>query len=356
MTEKRTKKRRNQKRKHVWGFYPMFVLIVAAILILSIFIGSAFIYLAFSLGLIDASNHSPFPLLILIALPSLIIGLLFAIGFGQKAVKPINNLSDALKKVAEGDFSVRLNEDMRGNYGEVSQNFNLMAQELSSIEMLRSDFITNVSHEFKSPLSSIQGYATLLQDQNLEESERQEYLDAIFSATRTLSNMSSNILDLSNLETQTTEIMKKKFSLDEQIRHVIVMFDPLGMDKEIGLDIDLEDVDIEANPELLETVWINIFGNALKFSEQGGEIIVRLNRIEDEACVSFEDIGCGMSEEEVARIFDKFYQADGSHKTEGSGLGLALADTIVRQHGGRIEVSSTPGKGSTFVVLLPLAG
>jgi len=231
-----------------------------------------------------------------------------------------------------------------------------MAQELENIELLREDFIVNVSHEFKTPLSSIQGYATLLQDPDLSEAEKGEYLDAIFSATRSLSNLSSNILELSNLETQTAELPKEAFSLDEQIRQVIVILEPVCSKKKLELDIDLEEIDIVANQDLIETVWINLIGNAIKFTEDGGRIAVRLQLLENQsqAQVTITDTGCGMSEQELLRIFDKFYQAESSHKSEGNGLGLALVNTIIAKHNGDIAVESVPGQGTSFTVILPL--
>lgn len=343
-----------------WGFYPMFVLTVAGILVLSAALGGALLWLMYNAGLLEGERHNPLPILILVGLPSLSIGLLLVSVFGRAAVRPITKLSEGLNQVASGNFSVRLDKDDRGQFGIVNQNFNQMAEELESIEMLREDFIVNVSHEFKSPLSSIQGYATLLQDATLSESERAEYLEAIFSATRSLSNMSSNILELSNLNTHMADLPREEFSLDEQIRQAIVMLEPIISEKGIALDIELENTDIAANPELLETVWINVLGNAIKFTEPSGSIAVRLKILDGKAGQGtqveavFTDTGCGMNEEELAHIFDKFYQADSSHKAEGNGLGLALASTIVQKHGGTIDVTSTLGEGSTFRVRLPL--
>ncbi|MCL2749750.1 MAG: HAMP domain-containing histidine kinase, partial [Coriobacteriia bacterium] len=284
--------------------------------------------------------------------------------FGRNAIKPLNDLSKGLNEVASGNFTVRLNEQTLGQYSETSRNFNQMARELESIEMLREDFILNVSHEFKTPLSAIQGYATLLQDPDLGEAEKAEYLDGIFSATRSLSNLSSNILELSNLETQASELSKEEYSLDEQLRQVIVMLEPACSKKGLELEVDLDTVDIIANQDLLETVWINLLGNAIKFTEEGGSVTVRMRCLDKQTGaarasspaskveVSIADTGCGIEEKELSRIFDKFYQTDQSHKSEGNGLGLALVNTIIAKHNGSIEVQSTPGKGSCFRVHL----
>jgi len=354
----------------------MFVVAVAIILVLSLLIGAIILYLLFSTGLIEpGGEHSafyasiefsnthvepergnPFPFIVMIALPSIFITLLLFLVFGRTAIKPLNALSKGLGEIASGDFSVRLNEQALGQYGETNQNFNRMAQELENIELLREDFIVNVSHEFKTPLSSIQGYATLLQDPDLGESERREYLDAIFGATRSLSNLSSNILELSNLETQTAELPKQTFSLDEQIRQVIVILEPVCSEKKLELDIDLEEIDIVANQDLLMEVWINLIGNAIKFTEEGGSIAVRLLLLnkQGQAQVTIADTGCGMNEKELLHIFDKFYQAESSHKSEGNGLGLALVNTIIAKHNGNILVESSPGQGTSFSVSLPL--
>lgn len=342
------------KKRH-WGFYPMFVLVVAVILVFSLFIGTSFMGILFTTGALETPKGHPFLFLLIIAIPSVVIGLIVSLVFGKKAVEPLEELSEGLNKVASGDFSVRLRENRRrGPYGEVNKNFNQMVAELASIEMLRDDFIVNVSHEYKSPLSSIQGYATLLQDSGLNENERRECLDAIMSATRSLSNMSSNILVLSNLETQTTELLTEEFSLDEQLRQVIVMLEPLSSEKGIELDVELEDAVTQANPELLEMVWINLMGNAIKFTDEGGRISVRLDTNGTHVAVAITDTGCGMDKKELTRVFDKFYQADNSHGTEGNGLGLALSHAIVKRHAGSIEAASEPKKGSTFTVRLPL--
>jgi len=358
------------RRHHLLGFYTMFVLGIAVILVVSLLIGVSILFVLFTSGLVVPERGNPLPVLLLIALPSILISLVLITGFGRNAIRPLNDLSKGLNEVASGNFSVRLNEQVLGQYSETSRNFNQMAQELENIELLREDFIMNVSHEFKTPLSSIQGYATLLQDPCLEEAERAEYLEAILSATRSLSNLSSNILELSNLETQTSELPREEYSLDEQLRQVIVLLEPVCSKKELTLDIELDAADILANQDLLETVWINLLGNAIKFTEDGGSIAVRMRRLAEQGEVgktaagpasppaggvevSIIDTGCGMEERELSRIFDKFYQADRSHKAEGNGLGLSLVSTIIAKHNGSIKVESTPGKGTRFTICLP---
>lgn len=350
------------RKRSCWGFYPLFILGVGAILLVVMLVASLLLFALVSLGILDfpevvsgpdETSVSPLHIFLLIVIASIIIGVLLAVVFGRKTAKPVDKLSDGMRSVASGDFSVRLDEQ-RAPFDEIHHNFNMMVEDLSSIEMLRNDFIANVSHEFKSPLSSIQGYATLLQDPSLSEEDRQEYLQAIIAATRSLSNMSSNILELSSLETQGEALTKGQFSLDEQLRQVIVMLEPLWAEKGLRLKVDLDKLNVIGNEEMLATVWTNLIVNAIKFTQPNGSIRIRLTKAGSFAKVSVADTGCGISNADQRRIFDKFYQSDASRETEGNGLGLALAFKILEKHEGTIQVKSERGKGSEFTVLLPL--
>lgn len=340
-------------RGHNVRFFPLFVLAIALLLAAAIVIGSGVLFVLFSAGVLGPPEPSPMALVSLVAISSLVIGTVLTLAFGHKAVRPVDKLSRSMSEVASGNFDVRLDGE-HGIFNEINHNFNKMAEGLSSIEMLRDDFIADVSHEFKSPLSSIQGYATLLQDPGLTEEERQEYLAMIMNATRSLSNMSSNILQLSSLETQTDLLEMSRFSLDEQLRHTIAMLEPIWTERHLHFDIELSEVDIEGNEDLLETVWTNLIGNAMKFSYPGCNIGVDLKHTGDSAVIRVSDEGRGMDEAQIERIFDKFYQIDASRKTEGNGLGLALVNKIVKKHRGSIGAKSTPGKGSVFTVVLPM--
>ena len=272
----------------------------------------------------------------------------------QKILEEVIEFNDAIKKVSKGDFNVKL-EDRTNSIEiyEIVESFNIMTEELANTEMFRSDFISNVSHEFKTPLAAINGYATLLQKKNITEEKREIYINKILKNTKRLSTLTGNILSLSNLENN-NNIKKENFSLDEQIREVILLFEKEWTNKILNLDIELEEVFYLGNRELLEQVWQNIIGNAVKFSENNGELKAKLIKEEKKLLVIISDSGIGMDNNTQKRIFEKFYQGDTSHASEGNGLGLNIAKKIIDLHGGSIEVSSKEGEGSVFKVLLPI--
>jgi signal transduction histidine kinase len=272
----------------------------------------------------------------------------------RRMLRPISRLTEATRKVAEGDFTVRLTVKRQDELGQLMDNFNHMAQELQSIEYLQKDFISNVSHEFKTPIASIQGFATLLKSPETTEEERQEYTSIIIKESKRLSRLSQNLLRLSKLEYQQRLTSDETFSLDEQLRQTVLLLEPEWAPKELSWDVNLENTVIHGDAELLQQVWINLLGNAIKFSPQGGEIALSLY-VSDVVKVRIRDQGIGMDEATQARIFERFYQGDTSHAHEGNGLGLPLAKRIIDLHGGALRVKSSPGKGSTFTVELKRA-
>lgn len=283
----------------------------------------------------------------------IIIGAMLIALFVKRVVEPVLKLTGATKEVAKGNFDIQLDYQSDDEVGQLTQNFNKMTRELKSIEYLRKDFITNVSHEFKTPIASIQGFAKLLQNGNLTEEETQEYTQIIVEEAGRLSNLSSNILRLSKLENQ--EIVARKFfSLDEQIRKSILLLEHEWNKKNIEFEIELEKINCLGDEELLEQVWLNLLGNAIKFSPIKGKISIRLTQAEKTAIVQISDKGIGMSDDTMTRIFEKFYQGDVTHFHEGSGLGLSLVKRILDLFGGHIHVQSKINEGSTFTVELPL--
>ena len=283
----------------------------------------------------------------------IIIGAMLIALFVKRVVEPVLKLTGATKEVAKGNFDIQLDYQSDDEVGQLTQNFNKMTRELKSIEYLRKDFITNVSHEFKTPIASIQGFAKLLQNGNLTEEETQEYTQIIVEEAGRLSNLSSNILRLSKLENQ--EIVDRKFfSLDEQIRKSILLLEHEWNKKNIEFEIELEKINCLGDEELLEQVWLNLLGNAIKFSPIKGKISIRLTQVEKTAIVQISDKGIGMSDDTMTRIFEKFYQGDVTHFHEGSGLGLSLVKRILDLFGGHIHVQSKINEGSTFTVELPL--
>lgn len=268
--------------------------------------------------------------------------------------KPVQVLTSAHEQVQEGDFSVRLPDNQPGEMGELMRSFNDMTEALGSTAYLQKDFISSISHEFKTPIASIRGFARLLQMPGLTEEQKAEYISLIAQESDRLSRLSETLLRLSALEQQTALASIASFSLDEQLRQVILRLEPTWSAKDIGWQLDLKEVTLSSDQELLNQVWVNIIQNAIKFSPEGTDIEVRVFR-EGNAIVEIQDHGCGMTEEAQKRIFDKFYQADKSRKQEGVGLGLSLVKRIVDMLGGTVTVTSAVGEGSTFRVELPVS-
>ena len=284
---------------------------------------------------------------------SILLGTIITTFVGRTMLQPIHDLSMATSEVARGNFSVRVRENGADEYGILQRNFNKMAQELSGIETLRGDFISNVSHEFKTPLASIQGFAKLLQDPLLSTADRAEYTQIIIDETSRLSKLSSNILSLTKLENQTTIGKKKRFRIDEQIRKIILMLEPEWSKKDIDMDIDLEDIIYVGNEDLMGQIWQNIINNAIKFTPQNGIIKVNLFRGGNGIVTKIWDNGPQIPADKKDKIFEKFYQGDRSRATEGNGLGLALVKRIVDLADGKISVDNPFEGGVVFTVELP---
>ena len=283
----------------------------------------------------------------------LLIGLLFTSQLSKYFFNPIKKLRRAIDQVADGDFSVRLEEKSSSKeIMEIYTGFNLMAQELSSTEILQTDFVSNVSHEFKTPISAIEGYSTLLQgSENLDDNQR-EYVDKILLNTRRLSSLVGSILLLSKLENQQIPTNQSTYRLDEQIRQSLVAQEIAWTQKDIELDVELERLSYLGNEPMMRHVWDNLISNAVKFSPQGGTIKLRLTRKPEKLVFTIEDQGSGLSEETQKHIFDKFYQGDSSHKQEGNGLGLALVKRILTIEKGQITAENIPEGGCRFTVTL----
>jgi len=282
----------------------------------------------------------------------MLMGTILARVGGERFLRQFYALFDAMKEVAAGNFSVRMEAGSARETVSLANNFNEMVKELSNIETLRADFISNISHEFKTPVASIRGFARRLKKDSLTDEQRNEYLTIIISESERLSRLSSNVLLLSRLESTDKVTEETEYSLDEQIRRTLLLLEPQLQKKQLEVDISLEDVRIFANEEILSHLWINLLGNAIKFSPEGGTIKVALAIVGNNAVASISDEGAGMEEEIKKRIFDKFYQGDGSRATEGNGLGLSLVKRILELENGVITVDSEPGNGTCFTVSL----
>ena len=293
------------------------------------------------------------PLWVDLIIIALFVGIFATNALTRWFIKPIKEVGTAMEKISEGDFSVRLetNSNLK-EIKEIFSGFNMMAQELQSTEILQSDFVSTVSHEFKTPISAIEGYSMLLQNDDNLTSEQKEYLDKIVFNTQRISSLTSSVLLLSKLENQSIISNKTQFDLDEQIRKSLLALESAWEQKEIEFDIDLDDTDYVGNEALLHHIWDNLISNAIKFSNHGGDISIRLQNLENQIVFTISDKGIGISEDAQKHIFDKFYQGDTSHKQEGNGLGLALVKKIIDLEGGMIFVSNNEDKGCTFTVIL----
>lgn len=298
----------------------------------------------------------------------IVFWIIFACGFtlltthqiNRRYRDPIKKFAEATEKVANGDFSVYVPQkhtrgDRQDFLDKIFADFNKMVEELGSIETLKTDFFSNVSHEIKTPLAAIQNYAEILQKDDLSDEQRKEYAAVIMQSTKRLSELITNILKMNKLEKQTIRPVPEPYDLCEQLCNCVLQFEDSWERKEIDFIANIEDrVTIEADESLLEIVWNNLLSNAIKFTEPGGTVTLDQTSNEDEVIVSVSDSGCGMSPETVRHIFDKFYQGDTSHSTEGNGLGLALVLRVLQLMGGTITVDSKQGEGTTFVVRIPL--
>ncbi len=269
---------------------------------------------------------------------------------------PMKRILEATEKITSGDFSARVAEpklasrDMK----KLIHEFNRMAQEIEGLETLRTDFISNVSHEIKTPLAVIQNYASLLRTSDIDKVTKDEYAERIAESSKRLSLLVSNILKLNRLENQKIFPPSKKFNLSEQICESVIQFESVWEEKNIEIDINVgEDIFICSDPDLLTIVWNNLLSNAFKFTENGGKITVSLTEETGKIIFSVSDTGCGMTQKTGSHIFEKFYQGDTSHATLGNGLGLPLVKRVIDITGAEISVESTLGKGSTFTVTLP---
>ncbi len=297
---------------------------------------------------------APLTLTIFAFISSTIIGTGISIFVSRQLFKPLDDVIKSQKKVAKGDFAVKVAPPRKGTIiTELVDGFNSMTHELGSTEMLRNDFINNFSHEFKTPIVSIRGFAKQLEKEELSEEQKKEYISIIITESDRLAQMSANILLLTKFENQHIVSNKTNFYLDEQIRNCILLLEKQWAKKNLNLELELNEVEFYSNEEMLSHVWLNILGNAIKFTPENGTITVKCTQDSESITVKIADTGTGMNDETRKHVFDKFYQGDSSHKSHGNGLGLPLAKRVVDLCNGKISVKSQIGKGTTFVVRLP---
>ena len=352
----------SKKRKYKWTLRKY----IAIVSILT-FISSCIISTAITIGAIKIyyKEAITYEKLVLVCILILVLALIIAwfslwVGAGH-LTKPLIDVSNTVKQVAEGNFKVNIKRrnttDCEYEYinevDELAKNVNKMVAELDGMDYMRKDFMSNVSHEIKTPIAAITGFTEILLDGSIDESERQEYLEVINKESMRISRLCENMLLLSRLDSQVIVANLQKIRLDEQLRKCIILLSEKWSDKEIDFSIDLDEVNILSDYDMLQQVWINLIDNAIKYSGENCKIDISVKRLNDKSVkVSIRDNGIGIEEEKLHRIFDKFYQCEESHKKSGSGLGLSISKRIVELLNGTIECKSEKDSGTTFEVTL----
>lgn len=350
----KNKKERRQRLSFALLFSAIVILIFLVVLLLVAFCLYVLLRLRELSGPGDR-EMSTTELILLFAVAALVVGSILTFFISRYPMQPVNHLLNTMNRLASGDFSVRIRLPKLWNRHpgivELADSFNKMAQELQGTEVLRSDFINNFSHEFKTPIVSIAGFAKLLKREQLTE-QQAEYVRIIEEESLRLSAMATNVLNLTRIENQTILTDVTTFNLSEQIRSCILLLEPKWSRKEQQFQLELEEYTIRGNEELLKQVWINLVENAVKFSPRDAQIHVDIRPRETSLEVCIRNPSRELTREQLTRIFNKFYQADASHATEGNGIGLAIVQGVVRLHGGTVWVTSDQG-ATTFTVELP---
>lgn len=286
---------------------------------------------------------------------SVAIGLLVFYRFNHMFLKPINALSQAFKQVEKGDYNVEVSTDVRvRELYRLMKGFNRMTKEISSVELLKKDFISYFSHEFKTPITSIRGFSRQIKERELSSEKQKEYIDIIYRESDRLIRMSGNVLMLTKLEHQGILTDIKRFSLDEQLRRTLLVLEKQWTEKGLALILDLEEVEMNSNEEMIKQIWVNVIGNAINYSHQGGKLKIRCNKEGEFAKVRIRDYGSGMPDRVRERIFEKFYQGDASHGASGNGLGMSIVKRIIDLCDGKIVIKSQLKKGTVVIVYLPV--
>ena len=340
------------KKQFYYGLWFKLISFVFLTMIVSSLIVGLSAYILINANVIEFDDRKAGGVVLFFILMSVSLSTLLVAFIGKRFLQPIYALNEATNKVAKGNFDISLQSDNRSEIGELTVNFNKMAKELQSNQMIHNDFITNVSHEFKTPLSTILGYATLLQDEELSPKDHDEYVNKIITSTKRISLLSSNILKLSKLENQEIVVNQKDFLLDEQILNVILELEREWSLKSINWNVELDEASFYGDANLMSQIWYNIIYNSIKFSKANGTISITLKKTENDISISIKDNGIGMNEETLKHIFVKFYQRDTSRNIQGNGLGLAIVKRIAELSSIRIEVTSTENEGSNFTFFL----
>ena len=334
--------------------FSVIVFIIFLITSAIVMLVSAILLQTGTINLVKISRQEPIVPFAMLLMVSIIIGTVVSFVISRSPLRPIRRVIDAINRLAAGDFSVRLSTTTAPTFRELVESFNRMAEELGGTELLRTDFINNFSHEFKTPIVSIKGFAEELKHDDLSKEQRDEYLDIIIAESSRLASLATNVLNLSKIEQQVILTDQKEFNLTEQVRRCILLFENKWEKKHLSLNVEMEELSFTGSEELLNQIWLNLIDNAVKFTPQGGVIGIRLYKSGGEIRFAITDDGCGIPAEAVGRVFDKFYQADPARAGSGNGIGLTVAKRIAELHGGTIVCRSEEGVGTEFTVTLPL--
>ena len=349
---------KNRERKQRYSLILMFSLLVFGILAVAVSLAAVAAWLLVRFDVIKSVSESGKPSVFasLMVIISVIMGFTIAFFAVRLPLGPINKLINQINRMSDGDYDVKIDFpptlNKMNSFRELSDSFNKLSAELKNTELLRSDFINNFSHEFKTPIVSILGFARLLKKENLSEEQRLQYINAIEEESWRLSYMATNVLNLTRVENQRILTDISEFNLSEQLRASILLLEDKWSKKDLEIDIDIGEYKISANEELLKQIWINLLDNAVKFSEKGGKLSLKILDNGETLEISVGNTGSEIPLDSVAKIWRKFYQADESHATEGNGIGLAIVKRIVELHGGSIGVISE-NNFTEFSVELP---
>lgn len=346
---------KKNKTYHIAMLSFVFSAIVFFILTTTFLIVGTAVSILVNYGIITTDNPDKsifIPPVIIFVISSIIVGTIITVVVGKITLKPFNAMINGINSLADGNYETRLK---LGNYKmgiELNNSFNALATELENTEILRSDFVNNFSHEFKTPITSILGFTKLLKKGSLTEEQRQEYLEIIEEEASRLVVMSKNVLDMTKFENQNILTNISHYNLSEQIRTCVILLEKKWEEKNISISVDFDEHYIDANEDMMKEVFINLLDNAAKFTPKNGEIEIKIQKSEEYTDITIKNTGVEISEEDMPRIFNKFYQCDKSHSSKGSGLGLSIAKRIVELHSGKIFVKS--GNSSTaFTVSIP---
>ncbi len=342
------------KNKAPYRFRLTFIITVALVLLVSLAIVVSLEYIIIQTRLVQKEQVENNGLwwIILFGVSSLVVGLILAVIFSKVVLRPINNLLDGIENLSEGKYDHRMENSGFNLVGDVATPFNSLAGQLQSTEILRSDFVNNFSHELKTPIVSVSGLISLLKNENVSKDKRKRYLEIIEEEMNRLTDMTTNILNLSRVEKQEILTDKSMFNLSEQIRTCVLLLEKKWQKKNISFDLDFEEYTVLANEDMLKQVWFNLIDNAVKFSEKDSEIGIKIRLINHALRVSVSNDGTSISDEEKEKIFNKFYKGDSATSRESNGIGLSIVRRIVELHEGKITVDSKDGV-NTFTVEIP---